>query len=90
MELTCLKATVYYKCKQNPDRNATVYRMASNGSMFWFFKISNDSQVSSRIFVDEEGGYEQPLGLLVYLFRRAVVTSPTHSKQTSSQTYDAP
>ncbi|KAJ5932696.1 hypothetical protein N7516_007185 [Penicillium verrucosum] len=62
--------------------------MASNGSAFWFLKISNDSKWSEHVVTVRDNNYERALGLLVYLFRRAAFRSPTHSKESSAQSHD--
>ncbi|OQE16007.1 hypothetical protein PENFLA_c029G02813 [Penicillium flavigenum] len=62
--------------------------MASNGSAFWFLKISNDSKWSEHVVTARDNNFEHALGLLVYLFRRAALTSPTHSKESSAQSHN--
>ncbi|KAJ5210785.1 hypothetical protein N7472_000924 [Penicillium cf. griseofulvum] len=62
--------------------------MASNGSVFWFLKISNDSKWSEHVVTARDNHFEHPLGLLVHIFRRADLISPTHSKESSIQSYD--
>ncbi|KAJ5428335.1 hypothetical protein N7445_009789, partial [Penicillium cf. griseofulvum] len=68
--------------------DSAVYGMASNGSVFWFLKISNDSKWSEHVVTARDNHFEHPLGLLVHIFRRADLTSPTHSKESSIQSYD--
>ena len=46
-KLTRLKGCIHRERTRFPKRDSTVYGMASNGSAFWFLKISNDSKVSS-------------------------------------------
>ncbi|CAI7629571.1 unnamed protein product [Penicillium glandicola] len=65
----------------------TLYGTASNGSLFWFLKISNDSKWSEYVFSIRDNHFEGPLGLLVYMFRRAAIMSPAHSKESSRQTH---
>ncbi|KAJ5800481.1 uncharacterized protein N7518_002549 [Penicillium psychrosexuale] len=81
-------ATIHNECKKSSKRDATVYGMTSSSEMFSFLKISHDSKWLCRVVLSLEGKYEQPLGLLVHMFRRAALSSPTHSKQGSAQTYD--
>ncbi|KAJ5422150.1 hypothetical protein N7491_010595, partial [Penicillium cf. griseofulvum] len=68
--------------------DSAVYGMASNGSVFWFLKISNDSKWSEHVVTARDNHFEHPLGLLVHIFRRADLISPTHSKESSIQSYD--
>ncbi|KAJ5507202.1 hypothetical protein N7527_009345 [Penicillium freii] len=64
-----------------PKRDSTVYGMASNESAFWFLKIWNDPKWSEHIVTARDNNFEHALGLLVYLFRRAGLTSPAHLKE---------
>ncbi|KAJ5200019.1 hypothetical protein N7491_009182 [Penicillium cf. griseofulvum] len=79
---------IHRERKRFPKRESTVYGMATDGTMFWFFKISDDSKWSQHVVPAPENHYESVFGLLVYLFRRAALASPTHSKESSAQSYE--
>ncbi|CAI7629675.1 unnamed protein product [Penicillium glandicola] len=55
--------------------------------MFSFLKVSNDSKWSEHVVSIWDGHFEEPLGLLVYILRRAAIMSPAHSKESSRQTH---
>ncbi|KAJ5487131.1 hypothetical protein N7530_001431 [Penicillium desertorum] len=74
---------IHRECKDLPKRGCTVYGMASNGSLFAFLKISHDSKSTLSV---RGGNFELPLGIPVYMLRRAIM-SPTHSKESSNQSH---
>ncbi|KAJ5186783.1 hypothetical protein N7449_009777 [Penicillium cf. viridicatum] len=56
---------IHRERKALSKRDSTVYGMASNGSGFYFLKISNNSKWSERVVSVRDGHFEEPLGLLV-------------------------
>ncbi|KAJ6185487.1 hypothetical protein N7519_006788, partial [Penicillium mononematosum] len=54
---------------------------ASDGYDFVFLKIDNDSKWSDYKTTTRDGNYDEILGVLVRMFTKAAMMSPTHSKQ---------
>ncbi|OQE15584.1 hypothetical protein PENFLA_c031G00362 [Penicillium flavigenum] len=77
---------IHRERKNLPKRDCTVYGMASNGSWFAFLKISHNSKWSEHVVNVCGGNFELPLGIPVYMLRRAIM-SPTHSKESSGQSH---
>ncbi|KAJ5348899.1 uncharacterized protein N7506_002152 [Penicillium brevicompactum] len=75
---------IHREWKEFSKSNCTVYGFACNGTIFWFLKISNESKWSEYLVSVRTGDYSQPLGLMVHMFRRAIVMSPAHPKPFST------
>jgi hypothetical protein len=88
-KLTCSEGCIHRERKKLPKRDCTIYGMASNGIWFSFLKISHDSKVrffydffilfyfffSNHLDLGCERSpkLELPLGMLVYMLRRAAI-----------------
>ncbi|KAJ5143156.1 uncharacterized protein N7515_001943 [Penicillium bovifimosum] len=61
--------------------------LATNGVAFHFLKISNASRWSEHIMTLRSSEIGKPLGILVHMFCRAALMSPTHSKECSHESH---
>ncbi|KAJ6184932.1 hypothetical protein N7519_006233 [Penicillium mononematosum] len=66
--------------------DATVYGISTDDMNFTFMKLDNESQWSFKPVGVVGNGFEQVLGLLVYLITKAASMSPASSKRTSRRT----
>ncbi|KXG54366.1 uncharacterized protein PGRI_075100 [Penicillium griseofulvum] len=85
------QALAYMGCvhKQRKDfgkADATVYGISTDAMNFTFMKLDNESQWSFKLVGVVGNGFEQVLGLLVYLMTKAALMSPASSKRTSRRT----
>ncbi|KGO73427.1 hypothetical protein PITC_085650 [Penicillium italicum] len=85
------QALAYMGCvhKQRKDlgkTDTTVYGISSDTMNFTFMKLDNESRWSFKTVGVVRNGFEQVLGLLVYLMKKAASMSPAASKRTSHRT----
>ncbi|OQE24821.1 hypothetical protein PENFLA_c009G02054 [Penicillium flavigenum] len=66
---------VYPGRKELKKEDCTIYGIASDGYDFVFLKIDDYSKTTTR-----DGNYDEIIGVLVHMFTKAAVMSPTHSK----------
>ncbi|KAJ5543602.1 hypothetical protein N7535_006026 [Penicillium sp. DV-2018c] len=78
---------IHRERKRFPKRDCTVYGLATNGVAFPFLKISNASRWSEHIVTLRSCEIGKPLGILVHMFCRAALMSPTHSKESSHESH---
>ncbi|KAJ5572365.1 hypothetical protein N7535_006025 [Penicillium sp. DV-2018c] len=78
---------IHRERKSFRKRDCAVYGLATNGVAFHFLKISNASRWSEHIVTLRSCEIGKPLGILVHMFCRAALMSPTHSKESSHQSH---
>ncbi|KAJ5437432.1 hypothetical protein N7445_005976 [Penicillium cf. griseofulvum] len=88
-----LQALAYMGCvhKKRKDlgkTGTTVYGISTDAMNFSFMKLDNESRISwsFKLIGVVGNGFEQVLGLLVYLMKKAASMSPATSKRTSRRT----
>ncbi|KKK13134.1 hypothetical protein ARAM_006973 [Aspergillus rambellii] len=84
-------ALAYMGCvhKQRKDlgkTDTTVYGISTDAMNFTFMKLDNESRWSVKPVCVVGNGFEQVLGLLVYLMKKAASMSPAASQRTSRRT----
>ncbi|KOS41291.1 hypothetical protein ACN38_g7848 [Penicillium nordicum] len=85
------QALTYMGCvhKQRKDlgkTDTTVYGISADTMNFTFIKLDNKSRWSFKLVGVVGNGFEQVLGLLVYMMKKATSMSPATSKRTSRRT----
>ncbi|PTU25066.1 hypothetical protein P175DRAFT_0409036, partial [Aspergillus ochraceoroseus IBT 24754] len=66
--------------------DTTVYGISTDAMNFTFMKLDNESRWSVKPVCVVGNGFEQVLGLLVYLVKKAASMSPAASQRTSRRT----
>ncbi|KAJ5790007.1 uncharacterized protein N7518_007018 [Penicillium psychrosexuale] len=74
--------------KELGKADTTVYGISTDTMTFTFMKLDNESRWSYKIVGVVGNGFEQVLGLLVYLMGKAASVSPATSKRTSCRTQE--
>ncbi|KGO50319.1 hypothetical protein PEX2_026420 [Penicillium expansum] len=77
--LACM-AFVHKRRQKLKNKDSTIYGLVSDDQVFWFLKISHDSNWSERVIIARHQDHEKVLGMLVYFFQKAAAMSP-HSKE---------
>ncbi|KAJ5399896.1 hypothetical protein N7465_010385 [Penicillium sp. CMV-2018d] len=85
------QALAYMGCvhKQRKDlgkTDTTVYGISTDAMNFTFMKLDNESRWSFKPVSVVGNGFEQVLGLLIYMMKKAASMSPPASKRTSRRT----
>ncbi|KAJ5859930.1 hypothetical protein N7534_005207 [Penicillium rubens] len=77
------KGCVHKQRKDLGKADTTVYGISTDAMNFTFMKLDNKSQWSFKLVGVVANGFEQVLGLLVYLMTKAALMSPASSRHAS-------
>ncbi|KAI2729472.1 hypothetical protein CBS147333_9538 [Penicillium roqueforti] len=79
---------VHKQRKELGKADTTVYGISTDTITFTFMKLDNESRWSFKMVGVVGNGFEQVLGLLVYLMEKAASISPAASEHTSRRTQE--
>ncbi|KAJ5816048.1 hypothetical protein N7447_008281 [Penicillium robsamsonii] len=80
------KGCVHKQRKDLGKTDTTVYGISTDAMNFTFMKLDNESRWALKLVAVVGNGFEQLLGLLVYLMKKATSLSPAPFKRTSRWT----
>ncbi|KAJ6125720.1 hypothetical protein N7523_003340 [Penicillium sp. IBT 18751x] len=87
IEINLLPGIVHNLRKEAGKKDCSVYGVVSDDRHFCFLKINDNSKWSERFLRTRSRDYSEVMGLLVHLFQKGAMISPTHSKESSRKTH---